>query len=885
MTLPAGTRLGPYEIVSPLGAGGMGEVYRARDARLDRDVAIKVLLAGAGSSPERQARFEQEARAAAALNHPDILAVYDIGSVDGSPYIVSELLEGATLDERLKQGAIPVRKAIEYAIHVARGLAAAHAKGLVHRDLKPANVFITSGGRAKILDFGLVKLQGPVEAELSSGSMLPTTPPGTSPGMVMGTVGYMAPEQVRGLAVDHRADIFAFGVLLYEMVTGARAFQRDTPPETMTAILKEEPAESPLTATQSPPVVGRIIRRCLEKDPSARFQSAHDLAFALEAIDGSSPSSGGAAVSAPRSSAWRERVAWMAAGLCATGGLAGGLWWAAGGDTPGPPTVFAVALPDGAAVDRTRVNPVAISPDGRRLAFVAQRGTTSSLWIRSLDSLVLRELPDTANAREPFWSPDGNHVGFLTGNDVRRVPATGGSVLTIASPPGSSGASWGADGVILIAAAGKLWQVPASGGTPSVLIDVPADVGRVGRPRFLADGRRFLYAIIPGRDVPQRELYHAEIGSSARKLMTTIDGATFTTTPGYLIWSRGDTLVAQALDDSGSVSGDPTTVTTGLARVSQLGAGGLGLYIADAATNAATVVYMADAETAHELRWFDRSGTPAGTIGERAVYQSLFLSPDGRQAAASILDVARRTRNVWTFDTTRGIGTRATFGTREERTGVFSPDGARLIYNSFTDGELELYEKGTTGGETVLVKNGRGKDPSDWSRDGRFAVYRMTSETNNNDLWILPITGDRTPRQFLSTPFDENYARFSPDGHWLAYTSDESGTVEVYVTAFPSGSGKWRVSSAGGAFPIWRGDGRELFYLAPDRTITAAGVSGSGSQFEVSTVQPLFKITPPSQPGYVYAVSNDGQRFLAIVDVSPAAPITVALDWQELLRK
>jgi hypothetical protein len=582
MTLPAGTRLGPYEIVSPLGAGGMGEVYRTRDARLGRDVAVKVLPAGAGSSPERQARFEQEARAAAALNHPDILAVYDIGSVDGSPYIVSELLEGATLDERLKQGAVPARKAIEHAIHVPRGLAAAHAKGLVHRDLKPANVFITSGGRAKILDFGLVKLQGPAEAVLSSGSMLPTPPPGTTPGMVMGTVGYMAPEQVRGLALDHRADIFAFGVLLYEMVTGARAFQRDTPPETMTAILKEEPAESPLTAKQAPPVIGRIIRRCLEKDPNARFQSAHDLAFALEAIEASSSTSIVAAT-APPAGAWREAIAWGGLALCVVTGL--GLAIARPfDDTPSPlaqPALFTIPMPERSQVDLRR-QAIAVSPDGRHVAFIVQSVERSRLWVRSLDDLTLRPVANTGFPLGIYWSPDSNELAFVEGGELKRVTVNGGPVTRISSATDRFGPlTWGADNVILFGRAGKIWRVDAGGGgAPSVALEIPPAEGTVLRPRFLADGRRFIYAVAPPGGASNRPLYLTSLGSTTRTLVRTIESATYTIGPGHLMWARDGTLLAQPFDDTaGTVSGEPVVLASNISRSTQLGVGALSPYL------------------------------------------------------------------------------------------------------------------------------------------------------------------------------------------------------------------------------------------------------------------------------------------------------------------
>jgi Tol biopolymer transport system component len=875
MSLPAGTRLGPYEIQSALGAGGMGEVYRARDTRLNRDVAIKVLPAGV-AEPERLSRFEQEARAAAALNHPNILAIFDFGTHDAAPFIVTELLEGETLRARMDSGALPVRRAIGIAVEIARGLAAAHEKGIVHRDLKPENVFITSDERVKILDFGLAKLTQPAAA----GSMMATGIPDTVPGMVMGTVGYMSPEQVRGGNADHRADIFALGAVLYEMLTGERAFRRETPAETMTAILREDPPPLTVAARPVPPALDRIVRRCLEKNSAARFQSALDLAFALEAADLESGSSMAVPFARPARTAW---VPWAIAGLClilaALGAAALFLRPAA---APGA-TRFNVLPPDGWRVDVSAdVAIAAISPDGRMLALVARDAAqVPHLFVRPLDGLEWRVLPGTEGGRVPFWSPDSRWLGFAADGKLKRIQIAGGVPLTITDAPQGLSTAWGADDVIVFSQTGSgLQTVRATGGVPAPLTTLEPGEPAHGRPVFLPDGRRFLYSTSPGPD-GMRRVYAATIGTPGRKLVLTTDSSNVLYAAGHLLLLRGTTLTAVPYDvDRAEVTGADIPLAEQL-EVTQV-TGRFGIF--DVSDD--VLVYRTTSTlSAHQLAWFDRSGIRTGLLGEPASHQSLEMIPGGTRVVLSILDPTQRTRDIWAFDLTRDIRTRLTFDRAEERSAVPSPDGREMIFNSFRTGALELYRKPSSGAgaETLLLEDRRSKDPMDWSPDGRYLLYRVTGDTGGNDIWMLPLSGDRTPMPLAATSFNENYARFSPDGRWIAYASDESGQVEVYVVPFPPGDGKWQVSTAGGSFPRWRGDGRELFYVGADGTLTAVAVAGSGGAFEAGRPQSLFKVALPVTPGYPYVATRDGQRFLINTDIAPPVPITVLTNWTATL--
>jgi Tol biopolymer transport system component len=906
----------------------MGEVYRARDARLGRDVAIKTLPTAFATDRERLQRFEQEARAAAALNHPNILAIHDIGyeapaSGLSPPFIVSELVEGETLRRRLQQaaaparspgppvsdqGPLPVRKAIEYAVQIARGLAAAHEKGIVHRDLKPENILVTADGRVKILDFGLAKLTETVP--LAAGfSDLPTVSPAdaahdrphTLPGIILGTVGYMSPEQVRGVPADHRSDIFSLGAILYEMLAGRRAFRGDTTADTMSAVLSAEPPDLVDPEHPIPSALLRIVHRCLEKAPASRFQSASDLTFAMEALSGQGLASEGVR-EVPRRA--RVPLAWVAAAVLLLAAvvvlavLFTGRW--ATVDSRVYRASIAVPSRLGASLDALSF---AVSPDGRRLAFVAPDASGRvMLWVRPLDSLASQPLAGTEGAAAPFWSPDNRFVAFVAGGKLMKIEASGGPPSTVAEAslavPGAwSGdeilftpaGAWSADEILFTPAAGSpLWRVPAGGGRGSAVTSLDAAAGERAHafPVFLPDGRRFLYRAIGGA---MPGLYAASLDSPARTRILD-DAVNVQFSEGTLLYLRDTTLVARRFDASRlTFSGDevaiaeriwiPTTSPRPLGQPTG----------AFSAAETGVIVYQSTAAAGSQLVWFDRAGRPAGVLGDAADYADVFLSPDGRHASASIATPGG-TRDIWTFDVTRNVPTRFTFDSGNEFEGIWTRDNSRIAFNSNRDGPLNLYVKsaGGTGPEELLVRDGQEKFAQSWSSDGQFLLYIATppGQGGQQDMWVVPMAKDRRPFPYLATKFQEGVgAQFSPDGRWVVYTSNESGRQEVYVASFPVPDRRWPVSIAGGLLPRWRGDGREIFYFeAGNSRVMAAEVTNDGAALRVGTPRPLFNVRPAGGRKF-WDVSPDGQRFLVNTALAAPdeAPLRLLVNWTALL--
>ena len=889
MPLERGVRLGVYEIVAPIGAGGMGEVYRARDPRLAREVAIKVLPAIWSEDAGRLARFEQEARSAAAVNHPNILAVFDIGRFEQSPYIVSELLEGRTLRDRLGAGtsdadALPVRKAIDYAIQLARGLAAAHDKGIVHRDLKPENVLITTDERVKILDFGLAKLTHTESAKPGDA----VTQTNTQAGVVLGTAGYMSPEQVRGLAADHRSDVFAFGVVLYEMLSGRRAFQGNSSVEAMTAILKEDPPNIPERGI--PPALLRIVNRCLEKSASARFQSTHDLAFALEAL--SSPSGAARAVDVKTplvARSRRERLAWVLVIVLAVGLVAAlftSLW---NPFTAGPrveATRFLVSPPAGWLLaqqmagegDIAAAGPLAVSPDGRRIAFVARdaRGGTL-IWLRSLDTLEAKGLAGTEGGVSPFWSPDSRSIGFFADRKLKKIDATGGPAAVLCDASPGISAAWSPAGVIVFSSAAgtSLLRVSASGGVPMPATRLSQDESGHSRPTFLPDGRHFVYRANVGTET-RGVAFVASLDSSERTRITEVDSTNVVYSQGHLLFLRDATLVAQPFDPDRRITfGEPFPVAE---QIQRFGLVPYGFFSASA--NGVLAYQVGGATAAPQLVWLDRTGRTLAKVGDPAFYGDLALSPDGKKAAVLL------SGDVWLLDLERnGLATRLTFDAALDAAPTWSPDGSRIVFASTRKGTNDLFGKTSSGAgsEQLLLSRDGSQVPLDWSHDGRFLLYSSEGE----GFWALSMTGDGKTFPLLLSPAYID-ARFSPDGHWIAYQSFESRRFEVYVTAFdgsgPASGAKWQVSAAGGTQPIWRRDGREIFYISPppDSTLMATAVNTRGGAFEVGATVRLFNVRPPGTTRSFYQVSPDGRRFLvnspSQIETTPM-PITVVVNW------
>jgi len=897
MTIAAGSRLGPYEIIAPVGAGGMGEVYRARDTRLGRDVAVKVLPSSYADNKDRLQRFEQEACAAGALNHPNILSIYDVGTHDGSPYVVSELLEGQTLRERLNGGVLPSRKAIDYARQIAHGLAAAHEKGILHRDLKPENLFLTKDERVKILDFGLAKLTGAADAQAQT--EIPTRRIDTDPGVVMGTVGYMSPEQLQGKAVDHRSDIFSFGAIFYEMLSRRRAFHGESAAETMSAILKEDPPDLSETNKNIAPALERVVHHCLEKNREARFHSASDLAFALEALSGATSISGQTATAiAP---AWerpkrRERLVWIGAtgllGLALLAALPFVIAYFRSAPSTEPHATRFLIFP---AEKSTLIGGGQhISPDGLRLVYVAINADGKRLlWTRPLDSLTAQPLPGTEDAANPFWSPDGRFVGFFAaGSKLKKIEFTGGPTQTLADVQGSLGGAWNRDGVIVFSRSlgDRLFRVSATGGTstPVTTLDESRKETAHLWPYFLPDGRHFLYL---ARSV-QREntgIYVGTLDSKEQKLLVNADSSPVYAPPGFLLFVRERTLMAQPFDaDRLQLTGEPFSIGE---EVGYNAVNGRAFF---SVSQTGVLAFLSGNILGTQLAWLDRGGKPLASVGTTAADSGLRLSPDGKRLAVSRLDLQAGSADIWLIDLARNTPSRFTFDPANESAPVWSPDGSRIVFASNRDGVANMYQRlsNGTGNDEVLLKSTDPTGPHDWSPDGRFILFGVLSPKTNVDLWLLPLFGDQKPAPFIQTEFTETQGRFSPDGRWVAYASNESGAYQVYVQSFPTSGGKWQVSTGGGAQPQWRRDGKELFYLTPDRKLMAVEVNGAGPTFVPGVPKPLFEAHVNTVfPGFAgttyYAVTGDGQRFLVntLAGDSTPVPFTIVLNWTAGLKR
>ena len=900
------TQISHYRIASQLGAGGMGEVYRARDTRLDREVAIKVLPAAFAKDADRLRRFEQEARATSALNHANILTIHDIGTHEGAPFIVAELLEGEELRAQLSDGALPVRKVLDYARQIADGLAAAHAKGVVHRDLKPENLFVTSDGHIKILDFGLAKLR----PQPHGGSDLnaPTQTRITEPSVVMGTVGYMSPEQVRGQETDHRSDIFSFGVILYEMLSGQRAFHGDSAIEVMNAILKEEPLEFSETNVKVNPQLEKIVRRCLEKKPERRFQTASDLGFALEALSTPSDTRLEPALPAlePRNTDSRlsRRERWLiAAAIACLLGLVAAFPFAVSHLREAPASTralkFSVLLPEKATIGGNSI-PLAISPDGQRLAFIATHEGNQAVWVRSLDSLSAQPLAGTEGAAASiFWSPDGRFIAFFTNGKLKKVNVSGGLTQTICDEAEPRGGAWNRDDVIIFATnSGPLLRVPASGGKPVAVTKLDeAHSDETHRwPCFLPDGRHFIY-FARGDQPEHTGIYIGSLDSmEPRRLLEAPTSAVYAS-PGYLLFVRPQAkrqvdaamLLAQPFDaDNLEVKGEPIPLGDQVAY--NLGLGRTGV----SASENGTLAFVSAGYGANLPIWFDRNGKQLeklDALGTAGTYFSFSLSRDKRRAAIDRIDPQTGTSDIWLVDLASRIPSRFTMHPAYDRFPLWSPDSSRIVFASSREGGYNFYIKNAnaTGNEELLLKLDRFSIPDDWSPDGRFIVYENSGSKTRRDLWLLLLAGDRQPTPFLQSEFNEQHAHFSPDGKWIAYSSDESGTAEVYVQSFPASGGKKRISTNGGIEPRWRQDGKELYYVSGKKLMAAA--VNSGVQFEANAPRALFDQGTTTLMGAAYrssfAVTPDGQRFLikAVVDETGSAPISVVTNWTTGLRK
>ena len=880
MSLALGTRLGPYEITESIGAGGMGEVYRARDTRLGRDVAIKVLPASVAADRDRRARFEREMQAVAALSHPNVLAIFDTGLHDGQLFAVAELLEGQTLRDRLST-ALPARKAIEIAIQVARGLAAAHAKGLVHRDLKPENIFLLEDGQVKILDFGLVRQVG---SDAASGAT--QTIARTDAGIVMGTIGYMAPEQVRGQAVDARADLFALGAVLYEMLSGRRAFGRQTPVDSMTAILTEEPPDLAASVVDASPAIDRIVRHCLEKNPTERFQTARDVAFALESLTASARTSSGAE---PLSSAIgrrprRSSAGWGAAAIA--GALLLAVVWLggrAGVPTAAPASAIWVSLAPPFGRFAPWAGP-AISPDGMQVAFWApDERQRTVLWIRRLDSPDSRQVPGTEVLNEvyqPFWAPDGKAVAFFGDGKLKRVSLDGGAPQALADVTTPRGGSWGRNGRILyspVSAAG-VYTVPENGGTPSLVAIADSENRPLQYPWFLPDARHFLITCTNGG------IFLGSIDDpTIRKVADARSRAEYSA--GHLFFEQDGGLYAQPFDLTRfETTGAPVRLSTTVGF-------GLGSFIdrTFSVSEAGRLVFTDGTwQPPAQLTWFDRSGKVIRTVGGVSEIMGVVVSKDRTRALSERHDSESNFTGPWVVDLTAGTEARLAPTQSEsiELTPTWSADESRVFFSTLRG----IYARQVRGGQVErLLAQDRTVWLNDRSEDGRYLLFEKGDPATQGDVWVLTLDQPVAARPLVATRYNEGQGRLSPDGTALAFVSDESGRREVYLDSFPEPQTRILVSVGGGTMPEWRPDGRELYYLAPDRMLMAVPVAAAGGAIRAGRPVKLFPMTTLSlyNNRHQYHSTTAGDRFLVSSllpkDVNP--PLTVLLNWPALVGR
>jgi eukaryotic-like serine/threonine-protein kinase len=880
MPLTSGTKVGPYEIQSALGAGGMGEVYRACDTRLGRDVAIKILPESFARDTDRLHRFEQEARAVAALSHPNILAIFDTGQNNGSPFLVSELLEGETLRTILDRGTLPQRKTIDYGVQIAQGLAAAHEKGIVHRDLKPENIFVTRDARVKILDFGLAKLAQKSNAATADGVTL--TSSHTAAGVVMGTASYMAPEQVRGELSDARTDIFAFGAFLYEMLSGKRAFRRDTPAETMTAVLKEDPPELSDSGHPISPALDRIMRRCLEKDTDQRFQSAKDLSFALSALSGTD-SSGTARINAPRRKI--PVLLWAAVAVALLIG-ADVAWLLAKRSPPGR-MEFAISVPG-------EVSHLALSADGSMLAFVSPEENSGlpMVYVQRIGSPTAAVLSGTEGASYPFWSPDGAYVAFFANGKLQKLPISGGPPQVLANVQAARGGSWGSRGVIIYEpdAGSPIWRVNADGsGAAPVTEPIFSPKDQTNRwPVFLSDGNHFLFWAGNFGNLKNDQfsgIYVSSLDGTGRKLVT-LNHSSFSLDSDRLFYADDERhLVSVGFDSSkAALMGNPVVVANSVGFQPST-------YWAALTVANGTLVYNTSTGSALSvLTWMDRAGKELGQVGGPAVMCNPTVSPDGSRVAVDVSDQKANNVDIWIESTKGAENSRFTFDPAEEVVGVWSRNGKAVAYRS---------AGGSAGFGSILVKpaSGLGREklvfkvlnsddivPNSWS-PGDQQIMCTHQRLSGDHLELVPAAGG-SPTSFQLSPGSQKNGQISPDGKWVAYASDESGNWEIYVTMFPGAVGKWQISRGGGTEPRWRGDGKEIFYLGPTGMLTAVSINPEGT-FSTGAPTSLFQFhgraAISSTDVYSYDVTKDGKRFLVNRYVKPEriTPLTIVLNGQQ----
>jgi serine/threonine protein kinase/dipeptidyl aminopeptidase/acylaminoacyl peptidase len=879
--------LGPYEILAQLGAGGMGEVYRAKDTRLGRTVAIKVLPSHLSSSLDLRQRFEREARAVSSLNHPHICTLHDIGHQDEIDYLVMEYIEGQTLSSRLQKGPLPTTELFQYAIQIANALDKAHKQGIVHRDLKPGNIMITKSG-IKLLDFGLAKLQKEIP-NVKEVSSFPTEQHElTKEGMILGTVPYMAPEQLEGKDADARTDIFAFGCVLYEMVTGKRAFTGNSQASLITAIMSSEPTPVSQHQPMSPPALDRVISTCLAKDPDERWQNAHDLMGELKWI-----SEGGShATIAKHSKKSRKSREWIAWALVAMALLLAAVTFLRNQKQPAifnGPVRSSILLNE-----KSALRAAVISPDGTRFVFVARDSSgKSSLWIRSLNSFILKPLPNTDNPSFPFWSPDSRFIGFFADGKLKKIDASGGPPQTLCDAPIGRGGTWNRNGVILFCPVvdGPLYRVSASGGVPSAVTQFNPQRGETSHrwPYFLPDGKHYLYDVASfGGEKEKTGIYLKSLDSKDEKLLVRADSNVAYAPPGYILFFRERNLMVQPFDlKSGQTTGDPFLAAEEIEHFPQT------YYTLFSVSENGVLLHGPRSTSAvSQLIWFDRAGKQISSLGTPSNQANPKISPDGKKVAVDITDPQTGNVDVWIYESSGGFATRFTSHSAIDAIPVWSPDGNRVVFQSLRKGHADLYQKLSSGlgNEELILESPRTKYETDFSPNGEFIMFRALDPKSKMELWLLPTGGDRTPSPFIKTSYGVSHGQFSPDGRLVSYASNESGRWEIYVASFPGPGGNWKISSGGGFEPRWRRDGKELYYLHPDGKMMAVNIMDNNG-FEASPSRTLFQTRRREQISstdlFTYDVSNDGQRFLVNTDVGEtnSSVLSLVLNWDAEYKK
>ena len=883
MALSSGTRLGPYEIQAPLGAGGMGEVYRARDTRLDRTVAVKILPSHLSESPEAKQRFDREARAISSLNHPNICTLFDVGHQMGIDYLVMECLEGETLANRLRKGPLTVEQLLKCANEICEGLEKAHKTGVIHRDLKPANIMLTKTG-AKLMDFGLAK-STPAVVPSASGLTMTLSEPSpaktlTAQGVVVGTFQYMSPEQVEGREVDARSDIFALGAVLYEMATGKRAFDGKTTASVIAAVLERNPPAVSTVQPASPPVLDRVVQTCLAKDPDERFQNVHDVKLQLKWIaEGGSQAGVPVRVAARRTN--RERLAWsLMCGFAILAAVFAG-WTYAHPRSPGAGPVLAFVPPP----SDTRFlafgfgsGPAVVSPDETKLAFtlIDQNGLIK-LWTRSLEANDATAVPGTEGAASPFWSPNSRSLGFFAGGKLKTVELGGGNLQALADSSWTERAAWAPDGTILFrpAARSPLSRVPSAGGQAVPMQALGANDYSESDPAILPDGKHVLIVVTDKSQHRRIEL--RSLTSSDTKFVLD-DGRQPAYSGGFLFFIRNQKIFAQPFDvDSGKVSGTATPLAD-----------------ADWYSLAGPTV-LAFQSVSHDtrLQWFNMSGNSTGTIGQVAYYLAPKISPDGKQMLFLEADLQNpHATDLWSLPVVDGVSRRMTFGPDWRGWSVWSPDGKYIAYGVEAAGRVSIVRKPSdgSGAEETLLTLGPEITTAqvvDWSPDGRYLSYdAFNINQGHRAQWILALFGDRKPFQCSSVVGGDQYdGNFSPDGHWVAYFSDETGRPEVYVVPFPGTGGKYQISHDGGWIVRWDKKG-DLFFLTTGNQLTKAELNLSGQSLQVKSLRRLFQINLADTPAPLFDVTADGQRLVAVTPARPeSSSISLLLNWPALLHK